>query len=141
MPTINKCRICLRLTFFIAIVVFLVCFFYSDFKIMRLIYKNKSEIWFRISIVRAIAFDIYLVSIALFVAALFFFNDAIKLGATQAMVEKNSWHFAGSTAISVARFMVYGWCLGLRLHYLSNYETNPKQMLRKVLTSNIMIAY
>ena len=82
MPTINKCRICLRLTFFIAIVVFLVCFFYSDFKIMRLIYIKKSETWFKISVVRAFAFDIYLVSIALFVAALFFFNDAIKLGAT-----------------------------------------------------------
>ena len=57
------------------------------------------------------------------------------------MVEKNSWHFSGSTAISVARFMVYGWCLWLRLHYLSKHETNTKFMLQKVLTANIMIAY
>ena len=98
---------CLRVTFFLAIGVLLVGFIYSDVLLFGQ-FNVEGETWFKLFAVRATAFYIYLVSIALFVAALFKFNDAIRLGASQTEVEKNSCHFLGSTIISVGRFVAYG---------------------------------
>ena len=77
----SKRMSCLRVTFFLAFGVFLVGYVYSDVMLFGE-FNVEGATWFKLFAARACAFYIYLVSIALFVAALFNFNDAIRLGAS-----------------------------------------------------------